>query len=278
MDTSDRFSYASERYPAIKRFLIRTLEGLSGRRRLYRLYQSYLDGRHPGEGVFDCAIRLLRLEVDVRPDRLGQIPGTGPVVVVANHPFGVIDGLVLGHLIARRRDDFRILTHAGLCRDAGLNRYLLLIDFDPGEDSLRTNLRSRETARRLLAAGGCIGVFPAGGVSTVRRPFDRRATDADWKPFVAALVLGGAADVVPMFFHGQNSRIFQLASHVSQTARESLLLHEAKNKIAARIAVTIGDRIPAARFREIGDRRRIVDALHAATYGLERAPSRASAA
>lgn len=278
MDTPERFSYASPRYPAVKRLLIRTIEGLSGRRRLYRLYQTYLAGRRPDEGVFDCAIRLLRLELDVAAERLAEIPREGPVVVVANHPFGVIDGLVLGHLIARRRDDFRILTHAGLCRDQGLNRYLLPIDFDPGEAPLRTNLQSREAARRLLGEGGCIGVFPAGGVSTVPRPFDRRAIDADWKPFVAALILGAGADVVPMFFHGQNSRIFQLASHVSQTARESLLLHEARNKIAGRIAVTIGDRIPAAHFRAIGDRRRVVDALHEITYGLGRPPAHASAA
>src|SRR6202012_5724884 len=97
-----------------------------------------------------------------------------------------------------------------------------------------------------LLGGGCLIVFPAGGVSTTRKPWDRPAVDAEWKNLTARLIAQGKAPVLPVFFAGQNSRLFQLASHLSMTLRLSLLFKEVHDRIGGEVHVRVGDAIPHA--------------------------------
>lgn len=199
-------------------------------------------------------MRLLQLQLDYDAGKLAQLPATGPLVIVANHPFGLVDGLLIGHLANRVRNDFKVLTNARLYPpDADIQRYILPIDFDPGPEAQATTLKTRAIARQHLAEGGCLIVFPAGGVATTPTPFARQAVDLDWKPFTARLIHAAQATVVPMFFHGQNSRLFQIASHISMTARLALLLHEVANKIGGAFRVTIGEVIPYAELTAVRD-------------------------
>ena len=263
------FSYAEPADPKLRRLAIRGIERLTGQPRLKRLYQGYTHRPVPGEDFFTAAVRLLDLRVDVDSTSLDAIPKSGPLVVVANHPFGVVDGVVLGSLISRVRPDHRVVAHGLLARAPEAAERILPIDFSGTARSSARNVQSRRTAIRWLHDGHVIIVFPAGGVSTAPKPFARTAVDDSWKPFTARLVQAASAPVLPVRFAGQNSRLFQVASHLSQTLRMSLLFNEVHNKIGARIGVTIGEVVPYPMLAHLQDRQALADHLRQVTYALE---------
>lgn len=263
-----KFSYADDAMPPMRRGLIRLVEAATGRGALRRLYLADRRSGAAGTGFFSAAVRSLRLDVRYDPEALGAIPRHGPVVVVANHPYGVLDGIVLSWLVGQVRPDFRVLTHAAL-RAPEIAGHVLAIDFSGSGDATKTNLEARAAARRHLAAGGCIVVFPAGGVSTAPdRLGRRRATDAPWQPFTAQLIQRSRATVVPVCFEGQNSRLFQIASHLSPTLRLSLIFREVRSRIGTAMPVAIGAPLPFASLPGGPDRQALADHLRGATYAL----------
>jgi putative hemolysin len=188
------FSYASAGDPALRRITIRAIERLTGQPRLKRLYLKNLRNPRAGESFWEAAVRGLALQVHYDETRLRAIPAVGPVVIVANHPFGVLDGIVIGHLVGRVRRDFKILTHSLLCRAPELRSYLLPIDFGESPSATATNLRSRAEALSWLCNGGALVVFPGGAVSTSERLFARRAIDPEWKLFTAKAITRAKGD------------------------------------------------------------------------------------
>ena len=197
------------------------------------------------------------------------MPKTGPVVVVANHPYGVLDGIVISWLVEKVRSDFVVLTHSALMRAPEVREFILPIDFSETEEARKINLASRAAARAQLERNGVVVVFPAGAVSTAPDRLGRKpAVDSRWQPFVSQLIQRSKATVVPIWFGGQNSRLFQIASHVSQTLRLSLIFHEVKVRIGAILQVEIGAPIPFEALKAIKDRQVLADELRARTYAL----------
>ncbi|MBV8978880.1 MAG: lysophospholipid acyltransferase family protein [Alphaproteobacteria bacterium] len=266
-DALDTFSYASAEDPRLKRFIIRVIERLTGQPYLRWLYEDFR-ANTSGGSFWDSAIERLELKIVCDEDKLAQWPKSGPLVVVSNHPFGVLDGVVICQLVNRVRQDFRVLTNSVLYRAEEIRPFLLPIDFSESEEALRTNLKSRAEAKAHLMGGGCLVVFPAGAVSTTPTVWHRRAMDTDWKLFTARLITVAKAPVAPVFFAGQNSRLFQLASHVSMTLRLSLLFKEVHDKIGSEIRIRIGDVIPYDRLATISDRNQLMEHLRDATYAL----------
>ena len=249
------FSYADPSSPRLKRGLIRAVEVATGQTKLRRLYLSHQSAPPSGESFWQAAIRLLALDVRFDRAQLEAIPRQGPVVIVANHPYGVLDGLIISWLAEQVRPDFKVLTHSLLLRAPEARPYLLPVDFSETPEARRTNLTSRAAARDHLGAGGCLIVFPAGGISTAPDRFGRgAAVDAPWQPFTAQLIQRARATVVPVRFAGQNSRLFQIASHVSLTLRLSLIFREVKNRIGTAVGVSIGAPVPFATLDDIGRR------------------------
>jgi putative hemolysin len=261
------FSYASADDPAFRRIAIKAIERLTGQRRLKRMYLENQRNPRLGENFWDAAVRRLELRVDYDEARLRAIPAAGPVVIVANHPFGVLDGIVVSYLLAKVRTDFKVLTHSLLCRASELQPYLLPIDFAPTPAAQAINLRTRADALSWLC-GGALVVFPGGAVATSERMLARRAVDPEWKLFTAKAIARAQATAVSIFFEGQNSRLFQVASHISLTLRLSLLFNEVRNKIGSVVAVRIGAPIPYAELSHIADRRALAEYLRRATYEL----------
>ena len=262
-------SYASQCDGRVARGFIRLTEILTGQiklRRLYELYQSEMRGRMD---FWVAAMRLLNISINYDAAKLAAVPKRGPLIIVANHPFGLVDGLLIGNLTNHIRSEFKVLTNARLYPpDADVQHYILPIDFDPTEAARHTNLATRAAARAHLKAGGCLIIFPAGGVATTPTPFARRAIDLDWKPFTARLIHEAKASVLPVYFHGQNSRLFQIASHISMTARLALLLHEVANKMGRQFHATIGDVFPYEQVQPIRDSRALCRFLRDSTYSL----------
>jgi putative hemolysin len=241
---------------------------VTGQPYLKWLYEDHLDHPVPGETFWEAAVKRLELKVVCNETRLMALPKDGPLVVVSNHPFGVLDGVVLCYLVSRVRKDFRVLINSVLYRAEEIRPYLLPIDFAETDEATRTNLKSRAEAKLHLMKGGCLIVFPAGGVSTTPTFWHKRAIDAEWKTFTARLISQAKSPVVPVYFAGQNSRLFQIASHISMTLRLSLLFKEVHDRIGSEIQVRFGDVVSYDRLRPFTDRHQFMDYLKRTTYAL----------
>ena len=261
------FSYATDDDPWLKRMFIRAVEKTTGQPYLKNVYEQHHYTPVPGESPWQAAIRLLELNLNYNREALAHVPKTGPLTVVANHPFGVVDGLIISYLIAHVRDDFVVLTNSVLYQAEEIRRYLLPVDFSETEEALETNIKSRATAKAHLKHGGCLVVFPAGGASTVPKPWSKRAIDAEWKNLSAKLIVAAKAPVLPIYFAGQNRRLFQIASHISMTLRLSLFFREVYDKIGGDIHIRIGSVIPYPELEKL-DRKKLMDYLRTVTYAL----------
>ncbi|MBV8566779.1 MAG: lysophospholipid acyltransferase family protein [Methylobacteriaceae bacterium] len=268
------FSYADPATSPMRRRVIRMIEVATGQRELKALYLDNQRNPVPSESFWHAAVRRLKLDVRYDAAALERMPRQGPVVVVANHPYGVLDGIVISWLIEKVRTDFLVLTNAVLLRAPEVRDFVLPVDFSETEEARQINLRSRAAARSHLDRGGCVVVFPAGGVSTAPDRLGRKpAVDAPWQPFTAQLIQRSKATVVPICFSGQNSRLFQIASHLSLTLRLSLIFREVRNRMGTVLPVAIGDPIAFEVLAPIKDRAALVQELRNRTYGLANLPS-----
>jgi len=258
------FSYASEEVGRLGRVVIRSIEKLSGQRRIKRLYMDYQKRQRPPERFWEDAVEGLRLDLRLnrRPEQ--AIPATGPLVIIANHPFGVVDGIILCRIVSQVRGKYMIMTHRVLHQAPEVRRFILPIDFTGTREALATNVRSRAAGAKLLAEGGALIVFPSGGVA-VSPTFHGRAMDLEWKTFAAKLIMRARADVLPVFFHGQNSRLYLVAARLHQTLKLAMLFHEVSNKIGRSLSVSIGDVIANESLRALPDRQAITRYLQVMT-------------
>lgn len=261
-------SYAAYFDHPVKRNFVRVVEKLSGQRLIKKKYDHYRMNLADDVPFFDAAIQLLDLDVKISASRLAQIPKSGPLVIVANHPFGVLDGLIICWLVALVRPDFKVLTNAVLDGAPEATEYLLPIDFASTKEAQKTNIATRRESMERLKNGECIVVFPSGGVATTPRAFARQAIDDTWKPFTAKLITQSGASVTPIFFEGQNSRIFQWASHVSIELRLALIFHEVNRRMGKSIPVHIGETLTPDVLKGAGKRSELMTFLRQQTYGL----------
>lgn len=262
-----RLTYSDPRDPAWKRRLIQGIELVSGRPKIERLYNEIEASDAPAVRLWSLALEKLRVAVDLDRNRLAAIPAEGPLVLVANHPFGVIDGLIMGAVAAGLRPDFCMLVNEVLNRNDRIASFLLPVDFRETREAQQINIATRQEAIRRLKNGEAVVIFPSGGVATSRSWWGR-AEDLEWKVFVAKLIREARATVVPMYFHGQNSRLFQIVSQFSLNLRLALLLNEMRNKMGTTIRVTVGEPISFDEMEPIRDRKALLMFLRERTFGL----------
>lgn len=271
-DVTRDISYASSARTRGGRAMIRILENVTGRLALIRRAAGYEADVARGRSFWEVIAGRYGLSLDVVGGSLGNIPANGPLVVIANHPYGILDGLMMGYLLDRARGDFRILANSVFRRAEELNRVVLPISFDETKEAVALNLRTRAAALDYLGQGGAIGVFPGGTVSTSARPFSR-PMDPGWRNFTAKMIARSGATVVPVYFDGHNSRTFQLASHLHSTLRLGLLIKEFRARVDEPVRVVVGEPIASARLEPLkSDPRAMMEFLRRATYALSPVP------
>ena len=262
------FSYADPNDPIHRKALIRSIEFVSGQPYLYNIYREYQKNPDRWDSFWDGCVDLLQLDIDFDEEKIKKIPSKGPLMIVANHPFGVLDGLVICWLTSKIRSEFKVLTHSLLLRASETKDFLLPIDFSENKNAMITNLETRKTARKILDEGGTIVVFPGGTVSTTKKFYNKTALDPSWRNFTSRLIKRSKPTILPLHFTGQNSFLFQTASHLSETLRSSLLFHEVKRRINTKVPVIIGDPISYSDIDENLSNTELSEYLRNTTYKI----------
>ncbi len=264
-----RLSYAGTFTNPWKVGTIRTIEWLTGKLHLIRKIRDFERSGVPvGQPFWPKAMAAMGIEILTPPEQVARIPKTGPLVVVANHPHGLVDGMVMAELIGRVRTDYKILTRSLLTGIPEIEEFLIPVPFPHEDNARQLSLEMREQCMAHLKTGGVIVLFPAGRVATTEGFFGP-AVEGEWNPFTAKMVARSGATVLPIFFPGQNTRLYHVADKISATFRQGLLLHEIYRALHKPQAPVIGDPItPDELTQWAGDARGLLASLRESTLAL----------
>lgn len=207
---------------------IRAIEWCTGKLTILRMVRRFerSNAEYRGQKFWRGALNVMGIDLETPMEQIQRIPGEGPVVVVANHPHGMVDGMIFADLIGRVRQDYRILTRSVLTGlDEAATSFMIPVPFphDPEAQSKMVEMRAKTMAH--LKEGGVVALFPSGVVMSSETWFGP-AIEQEWNVFTAQLIRRSGARVVPIFFPGSNSRWYQIANRVSPILRQGLLLHE----------------------------------------------------
>ena len=265
-------SYAHSAETKSGRAMIRLMENTTGRLRLIKRADGYEQEVANGRDFWSVMLDRYGLSLDVVGRSLSNIPKDGPLILIANHPYGILDGMMMGYILQILRGDFRILAHHVFRKADELNRIILPISFAETKEAMKLNIETRKTALNYLSDGGAIGIFPGGTVSTAAKPFST-PLDPGWRGFTARMVAKSDATVVPIFFDGTTSRLFQIASHLHCTLRMGLLIKEFKKRVDTPVRVVIGEPIGRDKLDPLAkDGKAMMEFLRKATYELSPTP------
>ena len=261
-------SYAHSAQSKLGRANIRCLENATGRSALLSRSPNLRTNVHSIQNLWHSIMEGYGVTIDIMQGELGDIPVDQPFIVVANHPYGILDGLVMGSVLAQSGTNFKIIANDIFNKAREISDKILPISFKNTREAISLNLRTRKNAITHLSHGGAIGIFPGGTVSTSSKLFSQPA-DPSWRSFTAKMIFKSNALVVPIFFDGNTSRIFQLASHLHPNIRAGLLLREFKLRLDKPVRIVIGKPIPRCRIDLFkNDSRKIMDFLRLETYKL----------
>ena len=223
---------------------------------LNRYYPDYLrrleQTRDNPDLCFQEALEVLNVRIRIDPRDLDRIPKKGPLVVVSNHPFGGIEGVILGKILLQARSDVRILANYLLKRVGGIGDFIIPVDPFEERQTARGNLKGLKEALRWLKDGGVLATFPAGEVASFN-VCRRRVIDPAWSSHVAGIVRRARAAVLPVYFPGKNGWFFQSMGLIHPRLRTALLAREFMNKMHKEIPVYIGRAIPRQKLTRFED-------------------------
>lgn len=264
-----KFTYTSPHDSKFKRWVIGTVEKLTGREYLQDIYnQLHEEDPNPWD-VWGNALHKLDIQLDYDDVQLQKTPKEGPVIFVANHPFGVVDGAILCYLVTRVRRDFFLLVNEVLSREPILKGHLLPVDFRGNDEAMAVNLKTKEMTTERLRQGEALAIFPSGGVATSMKFFGD-IQEFPWRRFICTRIHETKCTVVPIYFYGKNSRLFQFVSKFSMNLRLGLLLHEIMNKRGKTVKMEIGDPITYDEMEKYQDRQKLIEYLYNRTMLLKK--------
>jgi putative hemolysin len=251
--------------------LVAEVPGLAGKfspvgkvRDLYRRVQ-----RSPEGFRLEALLAEMRVGLSVGATDQARVPATGPVVVVANHPYGVLDGALLTVLLTRARPDVKVLTNFLLADVPELRKHCIFVDPFQTDQSVASNRRALRKAMAWLQQGGMLAVFPAGEVSQWQMPA-AQIVDPEWNNTAVRLIRRTGATALPVYFCGHNGVGFQLMGMIHPKLRSAFLLQEFLKQTGKTVEVRVGSGIPADAMESIGDDREATEYLRWRTYLLGR--------
>jgi putative hemolysin len=267
-------SYANAEDPPLKRGLIRMLERMSGRDYFAPIYDHWRRQSMEGDGrIIRPMLGMIGVDLEIVARQWPPaLPKDRGLVLVANHPYGILDGIAALTLAEDLRRPFKVLINRELMKVPEMAPFSLPIDFRETDEALARNLETRNAAIGLLRQGTTIIVFPAGGVATAPRPFGR-AVELPWKLFTARMVQAARASVLPVYFEGQCSPLFHVASRLSMTLRLSMLIREFRRAVGQKLVARVGDVIPFEDLKHGRDRRALLAELYERVHALAPANS-----
>ena len=246
-----------------------TVEYLLSVKTLKDLYYRMPPSYEPSQ-FLDNALKTLQIRHNIDAGNLNAVPLTGPTIVVANHPFGGIDGIILASLLCSVRKDVKILANYMLGLIPDLRPLFILVDPFKRKGSVNTNKAGLKASIRWLKDGGMLVIFPAGAVSHFRWQ-NRKIEDPKWSDLVARLVRLTKASVMPVYFKGHNSILFHLAGLIHPALRTILLPREISKKQNKQIYLKLGSLIPYKKLASIDNDSDLTAYLRFRTYLLRNA-------
>ncbi len=272
-DVARDISYATSANGLMGELFIRSIENITGRIGLIKRAKDYDKEVAKGRNFWEVIVERYNIEMNIVEGSLDDIPKKGPVVIVSNHPFGILDGLLLGYILSKTRKDFKIIANRVFRKAKDLDDVILPISFEENREGNIQNINTRNKAICFLQSGGIVGIFPGGTVATSAKLFSR-PLDPFWKRFTSKLILKSDATVVPIFFGGSNSRLFQIASHLSYNLRMALLIREFGRKVDRKVDVAIGKKIDSKYLQKYSkDLDGMMEYLRFQSYALSNDPN-----
>ncbi len=254
-----------------RRSFIRVMEWMTGKVTIIRRIRAFEKrGAPTGQAFWRASLDAMGVDLLTPAEQIARIPKTGPVVLVANHPHGLVDGMILADLVGRVRNDYRILTRSLLTGiDEGAASYMIPVPFPHEDDAQKKMIEMRARAMEHLKQGGVVALFPSGVVASSKTMFGP-AIEQEWNVFTAKMIRTSGAKVLPVFFQGSNSRWYQIANKVSATLRQGLLLHEIVHSLDRPQAPIVGEVIASDDVRDRAkDPRAFMAWLREKTLGLK---------
>jgi putative hemolysin len=248
------------------RWVTPQLEHLFSLAALNKIYAT-LDPQSTPQVFMHATMQALGTGYTISDADRSRIPSSGPVVVVANHPFGGIEGMVLASVLLSVRADVRVVANELLGRIPPLRDLFIFVNAFETEHSIRANIRGLRETLAWMRQGGMLGVFPAGEVANINLR-SGKVVDRPWSENVARLLRAGNASVLPVYFHGSNGPMFQLAGLVHPILRTALLARELVNKRGQTIEMRVGSLITPRMIADFPSDRALIDYLRERTYTL----------
>lgn len=238
-----------------------------GMAELKRIYASLPETADSPRRFLRSFLEHLHVQWHARPEELERVPKTGPLVVVTNHPFGTLEGMILSDLLVGIRPDFRLIVHYLVALIPDWREYLLPVHSIHEPWGAKGNLPAMKKAMAWVKQGGALVLFPAGDVAHYQ--FSQgRVTDPVWRESYGNLIRRLNAPVLPIYFPGHNSLIYQMATAINKKLGVLFLLRELLNKQGKNYSVRIGKPIPFEKLQSLPGHQACSDYLRQRTFLL----------
>ena len=206
------------------------------------------------------------LKINYIAENVDNIPKAGSSIIVANHPFGLLDGLIICSIICDIRQDYKILINEELSQIDQIREYLLPIKFSKFTEDIKKNIISKKKAIEHLNANGILITFPSGEVATSSFIFNE-ANERRWKPLIGSIINKTKAEIIPVRFFGKNSLFFQTVGFINNNLRRILFIRELINKKNRTYKLSIGEKISSLQKEKLNNKQ-IVDKLRSIVLNI----------
>lgn len=230
-----------------------------------KLYAKFSD--KTGYEFVNSLVEELEIKYDINPEELERIPRESPLIIVANHPYGGLEGLILLHALHKIRPDVKIMGNYILKGVNQIQEFVFPMSVEEDNGKTKSSLAGAKHALTHLCKGGCLVIFPAGEVSSFYQDTNG-IMDKVWPEGIIRLIKKQKVPIVPIYFHGTNSRFFHFLGLIHPSLRNAKIPSELLNKKNKNIPVRVGNVISPRDQEEFPDIPRYGRFLRAKTYAL----------